>query len=1251
MDFFRIRERSTKNGVLEVYPDFIVKRTKDLMVRSKSFYAIWDQEQGLWSTDEYDVQRLVDEKLYEHKQKRDIETDSNVHVKYLGDFSSNSWMQFRSYVSHLSDSSVQLDENLAFKNTNVRKEDYVSKRLPYSLAPGKYDAWDELVGTLYDPQERAKLEWAIGAIVAGEAKHIQKFIVLYGAAGAGKSTILNIVQKLFEGYYTTFEAKSLTGNANAFATEVFKANPLVAIQHDGDLSKIEDNTKLNSIVSHEEMTMNEKYKPSYTSRINAFLFMGTNKPVKITDAKSGIIRRLIDVQPSGNKLPATRYHSLVGQIDFELGAIAHHCLQVYSDMGKNYYNTYRPVEMMLQTDVFYNYIEAYFDVFKEQDGVSLNQAHDMYKQYCDESLIEFKLPRYKFREELKNYFLDFHERHILEDGTRVRSWYSGFLTDKFAIQPEEQMAPTLVLDQTSDILDRMLREQPAQYANELETPRARWDSVETTLADLDTTKLHYVKLPTKHIVIDFDIRNMDGEKDAELNLIAASKWPTTYAEHSKSGAGIHLHYIYDGDATELSRIFDEGIEIKVFVGNASLRRIKTHNNGKEVSTISGGLPLKEKKMIDADSVKSERALRNLIDRNLRKEFHPGTKPSMDFIHKILEDAYASDLVYDVSDMLPAIIAFANNSTNQAQYCISLINKLKISSGEKVDEKSPDDDQPLTFFDVEVFPNLFIISWKYEGPDTSVVRMVNPKPHEVEKLFKHKLVGFNNKKYDNHILYGAYMGYTNEQLYNLSQRIIGQSTGYFREAYGLSYADIYDFSSKKQGLKKFQIELGLNHVENPVAWDQPVPEERWDEIGSYCDNDVRTTEQVFNARRQDFVAREILSDLSGLSVNASTQQHTAAIIFEGDKDYKKQLQYTDLKEDFPGYIYEGGKSTYKGEVTGEGGYVYAEPGYYENVAVLDIASMHPTTMVQLNLFGKYTKNLSALLNARLYIKHGDYAAARKTFGGQLAPHLEDEEQAEALSYALKIVINIIYGLTAAKFDNPFRDNRNKDNIVAKRGALFMIDLKQAVQDQGFPVVHIKTDSIKIPNATEEIIEFVMEYGENYGYTFEHEDTFDKFCLVNDAVYIARVRKGRKPAHWEAVGAQFQHPYVYKTLFSEEVIEFRDLCETKSVTTALYLDFASDKPMHSEEAQQGPAFVGKVGRFVPVKQGSGGGLLLREKDGKFYSASGAKGYFWREADQVQSLGLEDDIDLSYFEALVDAAVKKIGKYVPIDEFTAS
>ena len=383
MDFYQITHRTIKRGLIEVYPDFRVCRSKDLMVRGKAFYAIWDDEKGFWSTDEYDIQRLVDKDLAEYRDRLQKSTDDAITVKWMSSFSSGSWTAFKKYVTQVSDNSHQLDNRIIFANTPVKKKDYASRSLPYSLEKGDYSAYDELVGTLYEPEERAKLEWAIGAIISGDARDIQKFIVLYGEAGAGKSTILNIIQRLFEGYYTTFDAKALTSTSNAFATEVFKTNPLVAIQHDGDLSKIEDNTKLNSIVSHEEMTMNEKYKSSYTARTNCFLFMATNRPVKITDAKSGIIRRLIDVKPSGNKVSPSKYQVLMSQIDFELGAIAQHCLEVYQQMGKDYYSAYRPLDMIFQTDVFFNFVEANFDLFKEQDGISLKQAYDVYKQYCD----------------------------------------------------------------------------------------------------------------------------------------------------------------------------------------------------------------------------------------------------------------------------------------------------------------------------------------------------------------------------------------------------------------------------------------------------------------------------------------------------------------------------------------------------------------------------------------------------------------------------------------------------------------------------------------------------------------------------------------------------------------------------------------------------------------------------------------------------------------------------------------------------
>lgn len=1241
MDFFQISTREAKGGTLEVYPDFIVGRSKDLMVQGRSFRAIWDEEEGLWSTDEYDVQRLVDHELRSYAEK------NGGIPKYMRSFGSNGWNQFRKFVSQVSDNAHPLDENLTFANTPVKKTDYVSRRLPYSLAPGDISAWDELVGTLYEPEERAKIEWAIGAVISGDSKKIQKFLVLYGPAGTGKSTILNIIQKLFDGYTTSFEAKALGSNNNGFATEIFKNNPLVAIQHDGDLSKIEDNTKLNSIISHEQMTMNEKYKPSYTAAINAFLLMGTNQPVKISDAKSGIIRRLIDVVPTGVKLQPNHYHTLMARIDFELGAIAHHCLEVYRSMGKNYYNTYRPLEMMYQTDIFFNFIEANYDVFKSQDGCTLKQAYALYKEFCAETGVERPMPQYKMRSELRNYFDEFHDR-ITINGETMRSYYSGFNAKSYkAPVRDDAKTFSLVMDEITSIFDLEYAEQPAQLAKEDGTPQQRWAMVKTTLADIDTSEVHYVKVPDGHVVIDFDLKDDEGRKSLERNLEAASLWPATYAELSKSGAGVHLHYQYEGDTSELAVRYADGIEIKALQGDASLRRRLTKCNNVPVATISGGLPLKEKKVLHVDSIQSEKGLRDLIGRNLRKEIHPGTKPSIDFIHKILEDAYLSGMKYDITDLRNKILAFANNSSNQPLQCLKVVQRMRFRSEEPIappPEEPVPADEPLVFFDVEVYPNLFVVCWKYAGA-SDVVRMINPSPREIEAMFKLKLVGFNNRRYDNHILYARYLGYDNERLYKLSQKIIDGSVGsMFGEAYNLSYTDIYDFSSKKQGLKKFEIELGIHHLELDFPWDQPVPEEHWLKVVEYCVNDVMATEEVFEARKQDFTARQILADLSGLTVNDTTQKHTARIIFGEDRNPQRSFVYTDLSKEFPGYVYERGASTYRGITVGEGGYVYAEAGMYENVALLDVASMHPTSIECLNLFGdEYTRNFGDLKRARLAIKHKDYDTARSLLGGRLGPYLVDPSASEELAFALKIVINIVYGLTSAKFDNPFRDVRNVDNIAAKRGALFMIDLQHFVQERGFTVAHIKTDSIKIPNATPEIIDEIMKFGEKYGYTFEHEATYSRFCLVNDAVYVAR--KGDK---WTAVGAQFQQPYVYKTLFSKEPVGFDDFCETKQVTQgAMYLDFDAEKPMALVDPPREMHFVGRTGRFIPVKEGHGGGILYRVKDGKSYAVTGTKGFFWLEAEHARNLG-HDAIDMSYFERLADEARSTIDKFGNFEEF---
>ena len=895
LDFLMISTRSTKRGVIEIYPKFIIKKSSDLMIRGGDFYAIWVEERGLWSTDEQDALSIIDKYLDKYAEENKGKFEGHVRIMHMWDAESGMIDTWHKYCQkQMRDSFHQLDDKLIFSNTKVSKKDYSSKRLPYPLEKGKVTAWDKLISTLYSPEERHKIEWSIGAIVTGDSKHIQKFMVFYGSAGTGKSTILNVIQKLFEGYYSVFDARALGSSSNSFALESFKTNPLVAIQHDGDLSRIEDNTRLNSLVSHELMTVNEKFKAAYSNRFNAFLYMGTNKPVKITDAKSGLIRRLIDVTPSGNKLSKREYDDVTKRIDFELGAIAKYCEDIYrKDPGA--YDDYVPVSMLGASNDFYNFVLDSYFTFKEQEDVPLKSAWELYKTYCDEANVPYPFSKRIFKEELKNYFIDYKDRYTKND-TRMRSVYIGFRADKFEDEEKEEVqTPKIKLiefNSTESIFDKDCGKYPAQYATSKGTPSKKWDNVTTTLDDINTKELHYVKVPENHIVIDFDIPDENGEKSLERNVEEASKWPPTYAEFSKSGKGVHLHYIYTGDPKKLSAIYADHIEVKVYSGKSSLRRKLTKCNNLPIATISSGLPLKgEDKVVNFEAIKTEKGIRTLIKKNLKKEIHPGTKPSIDFIYKILDDAYKSELKYDVSDMKPAVLSFAASSTHQADYCIKLVNKMQFKSEEPSLPVGSRPEDQIVFYDIEIFPNLFLVNWKYEGEGKPVVRMINPKPAEIEELIKYKLVGFNCRRYDNHMLYARLMGYNNQQLFNLSQKIINEGKGFFGEAYNISYTDVYDFAAKKQSLKKWEIELGIHHQELGLPWDKPVPEELWTQVAEYCDNDVIATEAVFHKLKGDFTAREILADLAGMSVNDTTNSLTTRIIF--GKERHPNLVYTDL----------------------------------------------------------------------------------------------------------------------------------------------------------------------------------------------------------------------------------------------------------------------------------------------------------------------------------------------------------------------
>ena len=1240
MDFYTIEAMPMRgqSGLMEVAPRFVNLDSRDIMIRDGDFVAIWNPKTGLWSRNEFDVIDIVDGDVNDYVAKSGVQ---NLFPKFCRRDTDGVWKRYRQWTKNMVDTDHPLDRMPVFANTPIRQEDHVAYRLPYSLEDGDPTCWMKLVDTLYDPSERQKIEWVIGSILTGDCRKIDKFLVFYGDPGSGKSTILNVMQKLFGEFSVPFDSESLAQRNNSFALSAFANDPLVAIEHDGDLSRIETNTRLNSIVSNEIQLINEKFKTPRSIRITTTLIMASNNPVKITDANSGIPRRLLDVSPSGRRLSIDEYTNVMDGVYQELGAIARHCIDVYRSLGPNYYRNYRSKTMISETNPVYNFVMEMYEDWGSDDKVTLSKAYSDYKDYVEETGIQYQMPRYRFKTELRRYFREFHDR-IMIDGVAYRSVFIGFRGDKFE---NSELIPKAVENSSwielsrglNSVFDEHFAGCKAQYSSEKGTPQKAWVRVDTTLRDISPLEEHYVLMPEEYICIDFDLKGDNGEKDLSANLRAASAWPPTYAETSKSGGGLHLIYRYPVDKDTTAE-YSPGIEIKRFRGKASLRRRLSLHNGRTIADYPGELPTKATKMINKKHVADENHLRSLIAKALRKEVHANTAPNVDFIKSILDEAYESGITYDVTDARNAVIAFATSSTNQSERCLKMVQKMRFMSEDKM-EVAEEGNGRIAFYDVEVFPNLFVICYKVT--DRPGVRfLVNPDAAVVRSLFDLRLIGFNNRKYDNHIMYAASLGYSNEELFELSQRIINnEKNATFREAYNLSYTDIYDFSTKKQSLKKWEIELGIKHQENEFPWDKPVPESHWDDVVEYCKNDVEATEMVFNHLASDWGARKILAELSGLTVNDTTNQHTCALVFGKDRrPDKSKFVYTDLSTIFPGYTFDKFKgSSYRGEDPGEGGYVYAEPGYYENVALLDVASMHPTSIEQLNLFGPYTERYSELKQARVAIKHKDMDALSKLFDGRLVEIAKNYDLDE-LGKALKIPINSMYGLTSAKFDNPAYDPRNVDNIVAKRGALFMIDLKHYVQEElGLTVAHIKTDSIKIPNATPEDIQKVMDFGKRYGYDFEHEATYAKMVLVNKAVYIAKYDFPHE-GEWTATGKQFQEPYVFKKLFTKEPIVFEDFVQTKQVKTAMYLRFPDS----------GDHFVGKVGSFVPIKPERGGAELLRmNNEGEIKDAVvGTKGYRWKEAEMVRFMHQEQDVDTSYAEMLADEAKQAIEQFVDLE-----
>ena len=695
MDFYDITIREWTRSTSKDYtltPTFNY-RGKDIVCKGGDMYAFWYND--IWNTDRMYLMDIIDSKVAEkYKQIKELHPEKRIETSYMKYHDSNVMKNFLEFTRSMPESDVQFNSKIIFSDRKIKREDYATEQLSYTPTPGDTPAFDEMFKKLYDEDELRKIMWFIGAVLTNSMKKIEKFLFLYGGKGTGKGTILKVFKKLFEGYYAPIDLHRLTSGSE-FATGGIKETPLL-IDDDADLYSIKDDTNLLKLTSHDPIQVNNKYQSTYSITFEGLLVAASNQPYKVRNIDSGITRRAVVAKPTNEKHDYETYHELMKKIDFELAHIAQKAIDIFNDMGSGAYEDYVDYEMMEETDHFYDFMRENAIGLGEQ--TTLKQASELYKLYLEDIDYETRGYKRKAKQGLMRYYREFDSSKRV-DGELLRNVFTGLnwnvifplgVHNPFRDVPDEaQLINEFGLREGESAFDDIAKTYPAQYTNQQGTPKQKWDDVDTSLADIDTSELHYVMLPLDHIVIDLDITDENGEKDLELNLRKVKELglPDTYMETSKSGQGLHLHYIYKGEPNKLDSLIEEDVEIKVFKGKSSLRRKLTLCNDKEIVSIMTGLPEKEEDRVYSDIEMitwNEKKMRNLIKGNLQKKYHANTKPSVDFIVKIFDDAEKAGTKYDLKDMRQDILAFAASSTNQAPYCMKAVSGINFSTLEPED---------------------------------------------------------------------------------------------------------------------------------------------------------------------------------------------------------------------------------------------------------------------------------------------------------------------------------------------------------------------------------------------------------------------------------------------------------------------------------------------------------------------------------------------------------------------------------------
>lgn len=366
-----------------------------------------------------------------------------------------------------------------------------------------------------------------------------------------------------------------------------------------------------------------------------------------------------------------------------------------------------------------------------------------------------------------------------------------------------------------------------------------------------------------------------------------------------------------------------------------------------------------------------------------------------------------------------------------------------------------------------------------------------------------MVGYNNYWYDDHMLAGMCKGWNAAQLKDLNDKIIVEQIKQYPQTGFKSLDCFQQVDVSMPGLKKIEANMGKMILESSVPFDvdHELTDEEFQECLKYCCYDVDMTIEVYKLRKHSyFEPKESLVQMVGKGERWNTTTLSAAALL-GDITLQKwsdirlngndrfDLSMLDLVPNEVVDLWNSGDD--KGKVTvdefdcliefGFGGLhgVHKTIKRVENMVLLDVQSMYPNTIININALGEATAKYKEILDQRVTVKHTD----------------------KVMSDALKLILNSVYGNLKNKYSSLY--NAKAALSVCVYGQIALYQLCKRLSKVG-TIININTDGVGfVPHGDYETI--WHEWEEEFSYLLEL-DSFDLFIQRDVNNYIG-VKNGR------------------------------------------------------------------------------------------------------------------------------------------------